>query len=241
MTATTIPPTNTLSYEIRRTPVAPPLHGDWDASPWSSANTLDVASFHPKGARFRPKTQARVLYDDQGIYIHFRVEDHYLISRMIRPHSSVCADSCVEFFVSPVTTTPRDAGHALYFNIEYNAGGTVLFYKADIPARGKRAFTPVSDEWLTKVRVFHTAPRIVYPEERQPVTWRLAYFVPFALFEHYMGAPLVLNGDTPWRANFYKCADHSSNPHWASWSPIDHNEDPAFHRPQFFAPLRFGA
>ena len=37
--------------------------------------------------------------------------------------------------------------------------------------------------------------------------------------------------------NFFKCADDSSHPHWASWAPI--GEALNFHQPQYFAPLRF--
>ncbi|MEI3342563.1 MAG: carbohydrate-binding family 9-like protein [Coprobacter fastidiosus] len=39
-------------------------------------------------------------------------------------------------------------------------------------------------------------------------------------------------------ANFYKCADNSSLPHYLSWSPIE-TENPDFHRPEFFGEIYF--
>jgi len=58
--------------------------------------------------------------------------------------------------------------------------------------------------------------------------------VPRAFFEHYTGALGEWSGQT-WRANFYKCADDSSHPHWMSWNPVG---DPlSFHRPERFGVL----
>ena len=41
------------------------------------------------------------------------------------------------------------------------------------------------------------------------------------------------------RANFYKCADASSLPHYLSWNPIQ-TEHPDFHRPEFFGRMMIG-
>ena len=44
------------------------------------------------------------------------------------------------------------------------------------------------------------------------------------------------NGTITMMANFYKCADLTSTPHFLSWAPID-TPEPDFHRPEFFAPI----
>ena len=54
--------------------------------------------------------------------------------------------------------------------------------------------------------------------------------------EPYIGTIGDVRGQT-WRGNFYKCGDHTSHPHWASWSPIGEQLD--FHQPEFFGELRF--
>jgi hypothetical protein len=49
-----------------------------------------------------------------------------------------------------------------------------------------------------------------------------------ALFEGFTGPLEGLSGWT-WRANFYRCADDSSHPHWGYWAKIGDRLD--FHQP----------
>ncbi|MBI2434434.1 MAG: carbohydrate-binding family 9-like protein, partial [Candidatus Hydrogenedentes bacterium] len=96
----------------------PELQGLWDGPAWKQAETLEVAHFFPVG-EFRPVTQARVLHGKDGLYIHFRVQDQYVLSTRTEYHGEVWKDACAEFFVQP----KADRG---YFNFEINAGGTML-------------------------------------------------------------------------------------------------------------------
>jgi hypothetical protein len=87
--------------------------------------------------------------------------------------------------------------------------------------------------------VFHPKMKVemvvVEPEVEGPLTWQLAFFVPVALLERYVGPIGPLAGQE-WRANLYKCGDGTSHPHWASWSPVDALN---FHLPHCFGTLRF--
>jgi hypothetical protein len=73
--------------------------------------------------------------------------------------------------------------------------------------------------------------------------WRVDVRIPFNLLQELHGPPGGLPrpiGDAPpWRCNFFKCADSSSHPHWAAWSPI--GEKLWFHQTKFFGELRFGS
>ena len=51
---------------------------------------------------------------------------------------------------------------------------------------------------------------------------------PGIILVQYCGGAPPVPGDR-WRANFYKCGDETSHPHWASWSPVGRLD---FHRPQ---------
>ena len=84
----------------------------------------------------------------------------------------------------------------------------------------------------------HSLPKIVDPEIAEPTTWTLEYHLQFALFEKYFGVPRPSAG-TSWKANFYKCGDATSHPHWGSWAPVD-TPSPSFHQPAFFQPIIFG-
>ncbi|GAG22191.1 unnamed protein product, partial [marine sediment metagenome] len=204
-----------------------------DGPAWKTADTVTVDSFLPKGSDHRPLVQARVLYDDWGLYVIFRVEDRYV--RCVRTGLQVrtCDDSCVEFFIEP-------KGDLGYFNFEMSCGGALLChhitYKPSSES-GDKTFTFVDLEWMKKVRRYHSMPEVVEPEVTDPVTWVVEFHVPFAFFEAHVGE-LPSLPDNPWRGNFQKLAMESSHPHYAAWSPIGGNG--TFHQPEFFATLRFG-
>ena len=143
----------------------------------------------------------------------------------------VYQDSCVEIFLQP------KPGRG-YLNFEMNAGGAILASHVTDHRRtpeGFAAFTKLTAEDGRRVAVRSTLPRVIEPEIDGPVDWQLAFFVPTALLEVYVGPIGPLAGQE-WRANLYKCGDRTSRPHWASWSPVDaHN----FHLPHCFGRLRF--
>ncbi|MBO7566063.1 MAG: hypothetical protein J6T60_03070, partial [Bacteroidales bacterium] len=59
------------------------------------------------------------------------------------------------------------------------------------------------------------------------------FALPMAALEPYCGAIPSLD-DATWRGNFYKCADHSSHPHWLTWNPVSVLN---FHLPDCFAEI----
>lgn len=222
-----------MHYTIHKAAQMPAPSADWDAPCWQGAETLRVTHFPWEDSGHRPDVQARVLYDDDALWIHFRVEDQYV--RAVAEHfqDSVCLDSCVEFFVSPLPDS--DA----YFNFEVNCGGTMLLRRCPSgdEREAGRAADSVSDADGATIQIAHSLPKIVEPEIAEQTTWTLEYRVPFALFTAYFDCAPPRSGDT-WRANFYKCGDATSHPHWGSWAPVE-TERPNFHQPAFFQPIRF--
>lgn len=222
-----------MNYCIRRTAAPPPLDGDWDNPAWRQANTLEVANFYSRpGSSTHPQVQAKLLHDGDAVYVFFQVHDQYVICRGTQYHDPVCRDSCVEFFVEP----KPDKG---YLNFEVNCGGTLLVSYVEVPVRtpdGFEKYTPLPWDIAQNVQIEHSMPAKVDPEIAEPVDWWVAYRVPLGVLSEYVGELGPLSGQQ-WRANFYKCADDSSHPHWASWAPIEGRLD--FHQPEFFAPIHF--
>jgi hypothetical protein len=102
---------------------------------------------------------------------------------------------------------------------------------------GFAALTPLGEEEGRRVLVRSSQPRTLDPEIAAPLEWQLAFFIPTALVERFVGELGPLPGQT-WRANLYKCGDKTSHPHWASWSPLDERN---FHLPRCFGTLSFEA
>ena len=221
----------TLRAVISKAAALPAPDGNWNAAPWGGVAPLELTHFRPEGTDHRPRVQVKLLHDGRAVGAFFRVEDRYVRSVQTELHSSVCTDSCVEWF-----TRPRpDKG---YFNFEVNCGGTLHASYIEDPSRapsGFKKWRPLPADTCSQIEIAHSMPRVVEPEVAGPVTWTLALRVPLAVFEEFVGPLAPLSGQT-WTANFYKCGDKTSHRHWASWAPV---AELNFHRPQDFAPIAF--
>lgn len=220
-----------MTYNIRRTDVAPPPVPEWNSTPWSCAETLEVSHFRPESSTHRPRTSARLLYDVKGIHGMFHVQDQFVRSTRTNYFDEVWKDACVEFFAQP----KPDKG---YFNFEFNCGGAFLCCYITNPERapgGFKEFVKVPFEIGKRIEVKSTLPKVVNPEITSPVEWALQFFIPFSVFEEFVGRVHPPQGQT-WKGNFFKCSEENSHPHWASWSPVDAFN---FHLPRCFGTLQF--
>ena len=220
-----------MEYLIHKTVVPPPLEANWEDPAWQSAATLEITNFRPESSDHRPRSSVRLLYDERAIHGIFRVDDRYVRCVRTEYHSEVWKDSCVEFFAGP------KPGRG-YFNFEFNCGGAFLCCHITNPERtpdGFKQFTKVPLEIGRLIQTRASLPRVVDPEITEPVTWTLQFLIPFVLFEDYTGSLGNVSGQM-WRGNFFKCAEDSSHPHWAAWSPVDELN---FHLPRRFGALHF--
>ena len=114
-----------------------------------------------------------------------------------------------------------------------NCGGTILLYHV----KNCRAhdFTVIPEEDLKTIQLFHTLPHRITEEIIEPTTWRLGFQIPIAFFQKYSNINPKLSGQT-WTANFTKCADRTSHPHWLSWQVLPKFD---FHLPDSFGKLVF--
>ena len=223
-----------MEYTIRHSSTAlGSPDANWERAEWQSAETLEVTHFSWADSGHRPGVRARVLYDERFLAIIFRVEDRYVRAVAQNFQDSVCSDSCVEFFVAPL---PDSDG---YFNFEVNCGGTMLLHRcvSETERDAGQRTVGVTEEDGATIAMATSLPRIVEPEIAEPTTWTVEYHVPLGLFTSYFGCERPSSG-TAWRANFYKCGDKTSHPHWGSWAPVE-TENPSFHQPAFFQPILF--
>lgn len=201
---------------------------DWDASVWRSAETACVDYFFQESSEFHPETRVRLLYEPLGIHGVFQVKDQFVRCLHSEYLDEVWKDACVEFFVKPKV----DAG---YFNFEMNCGGALLCFYIINPDRDAPDYVPIPLEDGKAVQITTTLPAIIDPEIVTPLTWVLKFFIPFRLLEKYVGSLGSLSGQV-WSANFNKCAENNSHPHWATWNPLPYRN---FHSPDHFGRLQF--
>lgn len=223
---------SSMIYTVAHVDRRPALGASWTEMPWQDVPYLEIAHYREESSPHRPRVQVRLLYEAGGLWGMFRVTDRYIRCVHTGFQTPVCRDSCVECFLQPKT----GGG---YFNFEFNCGGTMLAYYITDPTRVDAAFaayTPLKPTDGRHVGIRPSLPEVIDPEITAPVTWTLAFHIPFSLLETYAG-PLTVAPGTTWHANFYKCADDSSHPHWGAWSPVDELN---FHLPRCFGEIRFG-
>jgi hypothetical protein len=121
-----------------------------------------------------------------------------------------------------------------YFNLEINCGGTMLLHFQERPRHNPVALPPTA---LARIDIQHSLPHIVDPEIQEPVTWYVEARVPLDMLAPYTDITRPAAG-ARWRANFYKCGDGTSHPHWLTWSPVQ-APSPNFHIPDQFGLLTF--
>ena len=205
------------------------IDAKWNKKPWSDIESLQLDHYMGSKPEHFPVTQAKVAYDDSAIYVIFRVKDQYIKAVHSENQDPVFQDSCVEFFFTPDGNLSDG-----YFNLEMNCGGTMLFNHQMKP-RSDRVV--VSDKDIQQIEVAHTLPEIVDPEIDEKTTWAVEYRIPFSVLDNYQDFSKPVTGSV-WRANFYKCADKTSHPHWLTWAPVEF-PTPNFHLPNYFGILEF--
>ena len=165
-----------------------------------------------------------IAYSDHEIFLKYYITENYFKAEKTASNEMVCEDSCVEFFVSP-----EDDG--IYYNMEFNAIGTCLLGVGTGRADSKR----VRPEIISKIRRLTTAGTDPFKEKAGEYEWMIIIAIPFGVFFHHEIKDLK---GKIFRANFYKCGDKLTVPHYVTWNPVG-TQEPDYHQPEHFGLLKF--
>lgn len=115
-----------------------------------------------------------------------------------------------------------------YYNFEFNCIGTIHAARRMDRHSGEK----LTDEQLDSVRRLASCGTRPSEELQGIFSWNLLAAIPLSL----IGVSYEPGNPVDMRANFYKCADATSEPHYLSWAPIT-TPQPDFHRPEFFGDI----
>lgn len=205
------------------------IDGDWEKAAWKTLKPVLIKNFMGKIPSFKPVAYAKMRYDDEFLYLIFRVEDRYVRIQTKELNGPVSGDACVEFFFSPDSKFPER-----YFNLEINAAGVPLM---GYHINGHKEYTLLKPDELKTLKIAHSLPDTLNHEIAEPVTWTVECRIPIILLKKYSNIAAPEKG-VRWKANFYKTSGKSSNPHWITWAPVIHPK-PNFHLPLFFGTIEF--
>lgn len=173
---------------------------------------------------YRPDVSFAIAYTDNEILLKYYVTEEYFKAEKTRSNEGVYEDSCVEFFVSP-----SDDG--IYYNFEINGIGTILLGNGTERSNSRT----VDPEIISKIRRKSSVGDKPVSERTGNFSWDITIAIPFEVF--FRHEIKDLKGKT-FRANFYKCGDKLTVPHYVTWNPIN-TPNPDYHRPEFFGLLKF--
>lgn len=183
-----------------------------------SINSINWLSFN-----YNPEVRFRIAYFEDQIWLKFYVAEDSIRAKEINVNGAVCKDSCVEFFIST-----NEVGS--YYNFEFNCIGV---YHVGYNSKYERLL--IDTEVLKNLKVKTTLGNQSFEEKVGGYHWELMAIIPIVCFTYDIG--LDLNGLNA-TANFYKCGDETSTPHYVTWNPVE-TIVPDFHQPNFFGELLF--
>ena len=185
---------------------------------------LKIDTINWKGYDYKPDVALSMAYGNHEIFLKYYITEDYFKAEKTETNEMVCEDSCVEFFVSP-----EDDG--IYYNFEFNAIGTCLLGTGT----GRENSTRANPELISKIRRLTSAGKELVRERKGKYSWTLTVAIPFEVFFRHKVKDL--KGKT-FRANFYKCGDMLTIPHYVTWNPVG-TDKPDYHQPAYFGLLKF--
>jgi len=167
----------------------------------------------------------RIAYSNNEIYLQFLVKENSIRALEVNDSAGMPSnDSCVEFFVIP-------GDDRKYYNFEFNGIGTCLLEKGT-ERRGRER---IPGDITRLIRRETTLGSVPFMEKKGNFEWMITIAIPNSIFSE-QGITSFEGKTIP--ANFFKCGNELTPPHWLAWSPVL-TVTPAFHEPAFFGNLIF--
>lgn len=183
-----------------------------------------IGELNWRGNDYSPEVSFSIARTRLEILLKYYVREKWFKAEKTETNQEVYEDSCVEFFVLP-------SGDGIYYNFEFNAIGTCLMGAGTGRHDRKRADPSV----IKEIRRLASAGNRPVSESEGDFSWTLSLAIPFStLIRHKEDG----REGSVFRANFYKCGDKLTVPHYLTWNPVG-TEKPDFHRPEFFGSLEF--
>lgn len=172
---------------------------------------------------YRPIVKFRIGHVSNQIWLKFYVHEKHILAQETHTNGAVYKDSCVEFFIS--------FDKKNYYNFEFNCIGTIhLGYGS-----GRHNRTPVKPEIAERIQIESSLGNQPFKERTGNFEWEMTIRIPLECFTFDQIHSLDERKAT---ANFYKCGDETSEPHYVTWNPIE-TANPDYHRPEFFGKIQF--
>ena len=193
-----------LRYQCQRALSPPSVNGAIDDSVWKTADWTDDFVDIEGDAKPKPRfrTRAKMLWDDDYLYIAAEMEEPHVWATLTERDSIIFHDNDFEIFLDP------DGDAKSYFELEINALNTVWDLWLKIPYRdgGQADNTWYIDGLRTAVQVNGT---INDPSDID-MGWTVEIAIPWKALADKAGMPCPPRKGDVWRINFSRVEWHTT-------------------------------
>ena len=224
------PPAAVPEYVILRAAGPIAVDGDPGDAPWRDAGPIAFAFPWNDVAQEPPQsTVARMLYDDDALYLLYECVDPYLDAEVTEHDGPVYEEDAVEVFATP---NPGDV--SAYFGYEMNIRGTLLDYIAF--TGGEQRTEGIAFRWQSEgVSIRTTHDGTLNDHADRDRGWVLEMAIPFGNFRNLGGRIPPQPGDL-WRLNLNRTQGYRGQ--FSQWSDT-HAPMPSFHHSAWFGKVWF--
>lgn len=209
------------AYAVKRAKKAPQIDGDLSDPAWADAAAVELAG-SLDGRRPSSRTTARLLYDDQNLYVSFDCEDANIQGTLFKRDDAIYTQEAVEIFVD------ADGDGRTYNELEVSPNNTL--FDAYFPERRNGMDLSWDSGTRTGVKFKGT---INNPSDRDQ-GWTVEIAIPIAKLAKVPHVP-PKKGDS-WRFNLYRLDVNQGRQEGMAFSPLfvgDFHHLPRFGRLNF--------
>jgi hypothetical protein len=215
------------AYRVQKVAVPVQVDGKRDEAAWKNAKSVGDFQFPWWKEGKKEQTEAKLLWNDQFLYVLYNCEDAHVYGEQTERDSPVYQDDCVEVFTAPDPQQPNN-----YFNIEMNVRAAFL----DQHHPGGPG-TQAQPNWnATGIVIVASVEGTLNDDSDIDRGWVLEAAIPFENFR-MVARNTPPKSDDVWHLNLNRLGG-KTNPQHSQWSP-GKSERPAFHAPQYFGRVIF--
>jgi putative heme-binding domain-containing protein len=213
-------------YTIERAPGAITIDGKLDEAAWRAARPMGDFHFHWHESGEKEQTVAKMLWDDEHLYVAWYVHDKHISAYERQRHGPVSKDDCVEIFIAPNPAKVKN-----YYTWEINAIGTAL-------NRNRSDWYTLGATWEPEGVEYRTTFQGMEKKDEAAGDshWIVEMKVPLKNFARDAANTPPKDGDE-WRLNVNRIGG-KTNAQASSWAPIPRDVK-SFHTPEAFGKVVF--
>lgn len=216
------------TYEVHRASSPIVIDGKLDDKAWASATVAELTHTWDSQTGLKHKTAARLLWDDNNLYVAFDLEDSDITAQFTQRDDPTYRDDAAEIFVNP-----RPSQTTAYIGLEMNARAVFYDYVTVATAAGPRLFFKRFN--LEGVKVATVINGTLNARGDQDRGWTVEAAIPWVNFEELSRKP---SPGTVWTFNLNRWDGVEPNRRMTIWSdPVQNWPNP--HVPERFGQMRF--